>query len=520
MIDARPRLFVSIAAYRDRDCPNTIADMFAKARHPERLFIGLCWQFIKPDDEDCDPVGPRPQQCRVIALDATGARGVCWARAQVQSLWRGEEYTLQIDSHMRFVQDWDEKLLAMLAACPSPRPILSNYPAAFTPPDRIDSHVVSVIYAAGFDHDGMVKQNSIGHAPETMGPIPQPAGFCAGGFLFGDSRWINEVPYDPYLYFLGEETTLAVRLYTHGWDIFTPTDVLVYHDYNSGPERPRHWIDQPDWVRLNERSLKRVRHLLAIETSKDPEVLAEIDRFGLGKIRTLVDYQRFAEIEFAARRLYGRSAAELDSLAPTDQKRRRNAELFGAIWRQNSWGAAETHSGPGSTLDATYHLRQQLAELCRFLGIARLVDAGCGDLNWMAEISGQFELYLGLDVVSDLIVDLDRRFGARRGHFFAVRDITLDGLPKACAILCRDVMTHLPEAEVVQALSHVKASGSRYLIATTHATGSNKPIALGDWQPIDLTAAPFSLPPPFVTLQEQPDSPKSLGVWQIDRLTG
>jgi hypothetical protein len=232
----------------------------------------------------------------------------------------------------------------------------------------------------------------------------------------------------------------------------------------------------------------------------------------------LAEYQRFAEIDFAARTVRGKTTIELDSLTPPEQKRQRNADLFDGIWRQNGWGCAETRSGPGSTLAATAQMRQQLADVCRFLGVTRLVDAGCGVLNWMAEISAMFDFYAGLDVVDEMIVGLDAKLGRRRGHFFALRDITLDDLPLADAVLCRDVMTHLPLADVRAALDRIRVSGCRYLIATTHATGENRAITLGDWHPIDLTAAPFHLPPPFISLPELPGTPKTLGIWQINAL--
>ncbi len=41
----------------------------------------------------------------------------------------------------------------------------------------------------------------------------------------------REVPYDPHMQFLffGEETTMTVRLWTHGWDFFVPPQNVVYH---------------------------------------------------------------------------------------------------------------------------------------------------------------------------------------------------------------------------------------------------------------------------------------------------
>lgn len=293
-----PSIFVAVAAYRDRDCVNTLDDLFRKARRPDLIHAGVCWQFLSPEDDGVDPLGRWRDRCRLAAVSATQAEGVGWARSRAHALRRGEGYVLQIDSHMRFVQDWDEKLLAMLADCPSGRPVLSNYPAAFSPPDRIETHVVSVIHAAGFDQDGVLKQESIGYAPDRMGGRPHPSAFVAAGFLFGDARWIEEAPYDPFLYFQGEEITLAARLFTGGWDIFSPCDVLAYHDYGQRPDRPRHWHDRKDWHRFGRRSVKRVRHLLGTEESFDPDVLREIERYGLGTRRTLAEYEAFAKIDF------------------------------------------------------------------------------------------------------------------------------------------------------------------------------------------------------------------------------
>ena len=47
------------------------------------------------------------------------SRGGPWARNRAQSLWRGEPYTLQVDSHMKFEPEWDAKLVDMLESMPA-----------------------------------------------------------------------------------------------------------------------------------------------------------------------------------------------------------------------------------------------------------------------------------------------------------------------------------------------------------------------------------------------------------------
>src|SRR5262249_444072 len=110
----KPKIFVQIASYRDPECHWTIKDLYLKATHPERVFVGICWQFDKQEDKDCflEPY-PYPRQVRVKNFHYKDAKGAGWARSTAQSLVRDEEFTLMIDGHMRFEDGWDETLIDM-----------------------------------------------------------------------------------------------------------------------------------------------------------------------------------------------------------------------------------------------------------------------------------------------------------------------------------------------------------------------------------------------------------------------
>jgi hypothetical protein len=146
--------------------------------------------------------------------------------------------------------------------------------------------------------------------------------------------------------------------------------------------------------------------------------------------------------------------------------------------------------------------------LCRFLEVKSLVDAGCGDFAWMQQVSQRFSLYLGLDLDGKQITDLDYRFGGLRGHFFACRDVAVHPLPAADAILCRDLFSG-QSVETVQAiLANVKASGSRYLMASTVPGGP---------APLDLAAAPFGMPLPLIQFPDDRGPGWLLGVWLLPK---
>ncbi len=296
-----PRIFVQIASYRDPECQHTVKNLFDKATHPERIFVGICWQVVKEEDAICFTVPyPYPDQVRVHEVDARKGRGVCWARSLTQALWQGEEFTLQIDSHMRFEQGWDETLLSMLKKCKDDNAVLTCYPPGYTPPDKLESKFFFGLSAKEFDYDGIFKM--IGSPPYTASTapaLPMVGAFASANMLFGPASIIRDVPYDPHLYFFGEEISLAARLWTHGYNLYQPNAIVVYHDWNRG-NRPTHFSDNnKTWQHQNKGSVARVRHLFGTEQTNDASVLVDIEKYGFGTVRSLAQYQEYCGVDFS-----------------------------------------------------------------------------------------------------------------------------------------------------------------------------------------------------------------------------
>ncbi len=515
--DSLPRIFVSIASYRDTDCAATIADLFAKAARPERVFVGVLWQIAPEDDATCTQVPERwRSQVRGETVDAGKSLGVCWARHRIQArFWQNEPYYFQIDSHCRFDPKWDERLIAMLRSAPSARPVLSAHPNAFHPPDQLLRNGLPVMKAGRFDDYGTLIPIARMIPLDQCPPQPVPSPFIGAGFLFAPATIIQEVPYDPFLYFHGEEINLSVRLWTWGYDLFTPNDVLVYHDYTTVRGRRRHWDDHVDWTQINRRAVARLQHLLEMQKSEDAEAIQHLDRYGLGPARTLEEYETFADVDFRKRRIGIRAS---DALFPTPPSAGRDAvamrQVFTRIYHQNQWQSSETRSGPGSSPRVTAPLREALAALWRELGVHTLVDAGCGDLRWLEAITPRLGLYLGFDLVESLIANNRVLYGARKNHFFNTADIADDTLPAGDLLLCRNTLTHLPNTSVRAVLARFFADGSRHIMLTTFPGADNVDIEPGYWRKTISPPPPFSLPPPVRMI---PDGPASngcyLGLW-------
>eukprot|EP01090_Pellita_catalonica_P007674 TRINITY_DN18270_c0_g1_i1.p1 TRINITY_DN18270_c0_g1~~TRINITY_DN18270_c0_g1_i1.p1 ORF type:complete len:342 (+),score=36.13 TRINITY_DN18270_c0_g1_i1:85-1110(+) len=302
-------IFVSIPSYRDPECQKTVKDLFDKAETPERVFVGICWQSNDAEDAHCFEIAPPfPKNVRVCKFEWTWAKGPCLARHHAQTLYGGEDYYLSIDSHTRFIPNWDSRLISLLHSCPSKKPILTGYPAGYTLPDKLsDNKFPPFLCISSFGADGMLRFT--GKTLNQSFPKPTPSLAWVSGFSFSSAQMLKEVPYDKHLPFIffGEESSMTVRLYTHGWDFFAPSEHIVYHlwkrDY-----RPN-FRENPDKGKLQQISFLRIKHLLNILTPEEKAqlegvkqlALQEIDKYGLGNHpgRTVETFQSATGINFA-----------------------------------------------------------------------------------------------------------------------------------------------------------------------------------------------------------------------------
>jgi len=311
--DAGGTIFVSVAAYRDPQLLPTLADCLAKARRPDRLRFGVCWQY---GGEIAASEQLQGEQFAVHFVDSRLSLGACWARSEIMKLYRGEDWYLQLDSHHRFVQDWDLRLIEQAALTDSEKPVLSTYAAEFTPGAEASApEQVTRMEFDRFTDEGAVlfRGGLIAEAP--AGPVP--ARFVSAHFLFAPGSFVHEVPYDPELYFIGEEITLAVRAFTHGYDLFHPGLHILWHEYTR-TGRAKHWDDHTSesgisvpWHERDAASLAKVGRLLT-----EPRV----GRDGFGSARTLADYEDYAGISFRHRCVQDYTREERQPPNPTTDR--------------------------------------------------------------------------------------------------------------------------------------------------------------------------------------------------------
>ena len=198
---------------------------------------------------------------------------------------------------------------------------------------------------------------------------------------------------------------------------------------------------------------------------------------------------------------------------------------FTRIFTGNGWRDAESLSGPGSTRARGADFGTALLALIDRYRIGSVLDAPCGDFNWMQDVlAGRDLRYTGVDIVAPLIAENVRRYGEANRRFLR-RDMTRDPLPAADLILCRDGLVHLSFADARSTVRNFRRSGSRYLLATTFVDRRrNENIVSGGWRVLNMQAAPFAFPPPLALLDERcmyeagAYRDKRLGLWELRAL--
>lgn len=322
-------IFVSVAAYQEPLLEFTLDNIFKFASKPSRVFVGLF------DQSDADTTAWLSQKkydanVRYVQIDPVQARGASWARSICNTLYCGEDYFLQIDSHTWFDKGWDVKLLRLIEAAKkkSAKPVISTYPPPFGLGEDGKPLKNAIIQDAVFvlrplpDANPRDEKASFGFgAVYVKGPVMRVGYHVAAGFIFAPGNFIEEVPYDYRMYFEGEEQNIAVRAFTHGWDIFHVRDTFIpiYHLYKENGQDyvTHHWHQSVDskrktkWPEMYEMSDKRLRELV-------------FDRriggaFGLGTVRSMDEYEKRSGIEYSKRRITWKVDDERSSSPAADQ---------------------------------------------------------------------------------------------------------------------------------------------------------------------------------------------------------
>ena len=288
--DSGETIFVSVPSYRDTDCKNTLRSIYKMARYPHLVYVGV---FEQNDgtcpDEGCRIRSPYSVNIRYKHIPYTEAKGPFYARAVINNnLYKGEKYYLMIDAHSLFLKDWDinmKKQLNFLKKHGVTKPIISSYPhhqdfnesrEILNKKKNVTTLICDVINGKEYPTEAVAIEKQSGKFYKSM--------LLGAGFLFTYGEFFREIRMDESLHhiFSGEEILLAIFAWTHGWDIYSPSYMNLFHYYNH--KKPS-WYK--DVIKKDENS--RNSEIKAYQKLSNIIETASVND-GMGKVRSIESF--------------------------------------------------------------------------------------------------------------------------------------------------------------------------------------------------------------------------------------
>jgi hypothetical protein len=171
-------------------------------------------------------------------------------------------------------------------------------------------------------------------------------------------------------------------------------------------------------------------------------------------------------------------------------------QRFTAIYTSNYWDDDYSASGPGSNLESTKIVTEQLPLLINKFNIYSILDAPCGDFYWMKNVLDKVDVnYLGADIVGKIIDVNNKKYQSQKINFTKLNIIS-DSLPSSDLMICRDCLFHFSYNDIFMFFNNFINSNIKFLLVTSNENETNKflnkDIMTGDFRKIDLFSEPFN----------------------------
>lgn len=317
--DFASTILIEIPSYCDPELKNTIMAARAMAANPDRVRFSVC---LQDDDESIAGYLAALPGCRMKQFAKADAPGTCAARYECQQMYDGEDFVFHVDAHMRFARYWDLVLIDQWRKCDDPNAVLTAWGVDLRKEDLllpVDSDMFNTmvptrrsdmfnqVYANGpgiitgsFFADGKWDPRFV-YGQYFYDFQPRHGAFVCGHFLFGPGKLDMDVPVDKYMDFTGDEFAVAVRCYTHGYNVYHPGVACIYHLWGKesiyaadlkAPSGDQVFVDSG--MTRKQRQIRRVEKLLQLEDHPD----VDLSGFGLGATRSLAEFVEYSGLLF------------------------------------------------------------------------------------------------------------------------------------------------------------------------------------------------------------------------------
>jgi hypothetical protein len=229
------KIFVHFSGIDEIDIRQTIESCLENALYPERISFGILTQYQQYARETFRDI----PNLRIAEISSDEIFGVGITRQMASLLYVDEDYALQIDAHMIFNKNWDEKIIKYYNAAKkvNEKVILSGYAPSWyrSPENEIIKTLPTVIPSLTLVNDKVSAKQPIVGLTDSISPISydglifyeQKA--ISYHFIFSEIKILENFLPDPFIIYNGDEATLSLRVISRGYRVYMPNEILLWH---------------------------------------------------------------------------------------------------------------------------------------------------------------------------------------------------------------------------------------------------------------------------------------------------
>jgi len=312
-------IVVAIPSYRDPECAWSIHDLYEKAREPGRVRVVVV-EHVRFRNESCASyydlgrcggsrhphvVCAHSQNVFISTHAGQEARGPLSARHMLQGLvGEDDDFLLMVDAHSQFMHGWDVGLVENWNELHQELAVITTRPLGFASSEQAfrAGRRVRALCRTAFSADRRLPHHLPGR------PVPKGRSlllpFWSASLSFSKAHSARTVMYDGFASdaAAGEEFAHGYRLWTHGYEFWSPRDNYVLHLSGQRaspfrqPRRTKHRYTE-NGGSSSRAGTERLRRMLNL-TAVPPYNTTGLDRFGPGTARSRAAYGAFAGIEW------------------------------------------------------------------------------------------------------------------------------------------------------------------------------------------------------------------------------
>jgi hypothetical protein len=290
-------IFVQIASYHDFELGKTILHAIKQSSKKHEIHFGVFNCYY----ENNDIYIPKVDNLKIIEKKAPDGIGVGRSRNIANSLYDGQDYYLQCDSHTRFKENWDDFLISEIKRYQEAgikKPLLTTYPGTYRYDDNLEEIIdwgnnVNVTNLS--DNIEQFKNTLI---PNQRAIDPEGTVFnksVSAGSIFTVGEFAN-TDFNDKIAFWGEEIFIAAKSWTNGFDLVIPSSQQLFHlyyDHNQPLQRNGRRHAWKDFV--------EVFNDMVVESNAEIKRIFEQEVKGknaLGTERTLEEFGIYSGLNF------------------------------------------------------------------------------------------------------------------------------------------------------------------------------------------------------------------------------